>query len=210
MAVNKGFFITLEGGEGSGKSTQIKALAAFLKKKNHDVLITREPGGDKKAELIRKILLNGSVGRWDAISETLLFQVARISNANNVILPALASGKTVISDRFTDSTLVYQGICKGVGTQWVKKLFDLTLPNIKPDITLLLDIDPKIGLKRASVRNSGESRFESMGLKFHTQVREGFLSLAKKEPKRIKIINASSSANIVYTEICTIIESHLG
>lgn len=204
-----GFFITLEGGEGSGKSTQIKAIEVYLKAKGREVYITREPGGDVNAEAIRTLVLNGAANRWDPVSETLLFQAARVGHVNNLIQPALEAGKVVISDRFTDSTLVYQGICKKLGTEWVEKLFALTLPYIKPHLTLLLDIDPKAGLARTEARKGGETRFESMGLAFHQQVRDGFLALAKREPSRIKTVDASASADVVSKEICAIIDSHL-
>lgn len=205
---NKGYFITLEGGEGSGKSTQIKAIESYFKKKGREVVITREPGGDTNAEAIRELVLNGAANRWDPVSETLLFQAARAGHVQNLILPALHSGKVVISDRFSDSTLVYQGMCKGLGTDWVESLFQLTMPPIKPHLTILLDIDPKVGLARAKSRG-GEERFESMGLEFHKQVRDGFLALAKREPSRIMVVDASDTAEIVTQKIVAMLDQHL-
>lgn len=208
MAANKGFFITLEGGEGSGKSSQIKAVQTFLAGKGLETVVTREPGGDNNAEAIRNLVLNGDAGRWDAVSETLLFQAARVEHVKHVIRPALTDGKVVVCDRFTDSTLVYQGICKKLGTAWVESLIQLTLPPLKPHLTLLLDIDPKIGLERAKSRG-GEARFESMGIAFHQQVREGFLMVAKREPERIKVVDASKPIEVVSKEICSILGEYI-
>jgi dTMP kinase len=192
-----GRFITLEGGEGSGKTTQIELLRAHYNKHGKKCLITREPGGSPGAEAIRNLLLTGSADKWNPIAETLLFQAARIEHVEHVIKPALARGEIVICDRFLDSTLVYQGIAKGLGIEYVRTLHQLTLGDFAPDLTLILDIDPSIGLKRASVRAGNETRFENMDIAFHKRVREGFLMLAEQQPERYKIINATQRAEVV-------------
>jgi len=196
----KGRFITIEGGEGSGKSTQIAMLKAALEKKGVSHLITREPGGEAGAEAIRALLVTGDKDRWDPLAETLLFYAARVQHLSRLIAPALAEGKLVLCDRFADSTRVYQG-SKGISPAFIEALHALTLGNVSPDITLILDIDPVEGLKRAGGRAGNETRFEGMELEFHQQVRSGFLSIARAEPQRCKVIDASLSPEAVHTEI---------
>lgn len=186
-----GCFISFEGGEGSGKSTQIKNLADALKERGISVHVTREPGGEEQAENIRTLLVTGDADRWNCMAETLLFLAARVQHTSRVIKPALESGAWVLSDRSLDSTRVYQGIAKKVGVDTYDQLHALTLGDFRPDLTLLLDIDPQIGLKRSLARANTETRFEKMALDFHRCVREGFLQLAAAEPERIKVIDAS-------------------
>jgi dTMP kinase len=192
-----GLFISFEGGEGSGKTTQIKLLHEYLEAQGKSCTLTREPGGCPSAEAIRSLLLTGSADKWDPVAETLLFQAARIEHVERVIRPALARGEMVLCDRFFDSTAVYQGIGKGLGVNYVSELHRLTMGSFMPDLTLIFDIDPMQGLKRAQSRTGNETRFESMGTAFHKTVREGFLAIAKAEPDRCKIIDAAQSVDAV-------------
>ncbi len=196
-----GRFISFEGGEGSGKSTQIKRLAHALQERGIDVLLTREPGGETQAEEIRKLLVTGEAQRWDAMAETLLFLAARVQHSKRVIEPAMAAGKWVLSDRSLDSTRVYQGIAKGIGVDTYDALHALTLGAFVPDLTLLLDIAPQTGLRRSLARNNTETRFEGMALDFHESVRDGFLQLAAAESQRIAVIDASAELEAVSAQI---------
>jgi dTMP kinase len=166
-----GIFLTFEGGEGSGKTTQIQLLRDALVATGKQCLITREPGGSPGSEAIRNLLLTGAVDRWNPVAETLLFQAARIEHVERIIKPALARGNIVVSDRFLDSTIVYQGIAKGLGTEYIRQMYRLTLGNFMPDATIVLDVDPSIGLKRAASRQGDENRFEAMDKSFHQHVR---------------------------------------
>lgn len=195
-------FITLEGGEGAGKSTQIKLLAQAFEQAGLKVLTTREPGGSKGAEAIRKLVVEGATDAWDPVTESLLFMTARYDHLEKLIKPAMARNEWVLCDRFFDSTYIYQGIAKGVSTDWLQQLYSLLYGNLRPTLTLLLDIDPKVGLKRASARNSGaETRFENMDINFHETLRQGFLSLAKAEPKRISVISATDAPHVIHERI---------
>lgn len=195
-------FITLEGGEGAGKSTQIKLLTKALQNAGLVTLQTREPGGSKGAEAIRKLVVEGTDDRWEPVTESLLFMTARYDHLQTLIKPALARGEWVACDRFFDSTYVYQGIAKNVNTQWLKQLYSMLYGNFAPDLTLLLDIPPKEGLRRAMLRNSGdETRFEGMGLSFHEALRQGFLLLAKEEPTRIAVVEATAAIEAIHQSI---------
>lgn len=205
-----GRFITFEGGEGSGKSTQVKLLAQAFKNKGHDAIVTREPGGSIGAEQIRALLVNGDVDAWDPTAETLLFYAARLDHMNRLIRPALAEGRTVICDRFADSTRVYQGIGKGLAEEYIRSLHHLTLGNFAPDITFVLDLDPEVGLKRAHDRKGGETRFESMNFDFHQRIRTGFLSIAQEEPERCAVINAAQDKDALHKEITSTLHQRLG
>ena len=163
-------FITFEGGEGSGKSTQIKLLSKKLSA-YVDVVVTREPGGTQEAEKIRKLLVRGHKDRWDPIVETLLLFAARKEHVSNIIIPSLKKGNWVLCDRFNDSTTVYQGLGKNVNLQLIKYLEKATTQNLKPLRTFYLDIDPKIGLSRSNRNNNKELRYESMSLRYHNKVR---------------------------------------
>lgn len=190
----RGKFITFEGGEGAGKSTQIKRLASVLEGRDISVLVTREPGGSKEAEAIRQLLVTGDPDRWDAISEALLNFAARRNHVETVIKPALEAGTWVLCDRFADSTTVYQGIAGGVGEENIKKLYELTLGDFVPDLTFILDIPVAIGLVRSNERHqssrSNEDRYERMDRDFHEALREGFLKVAHDNPERCVVINA--------------------
>lgn len=199
--MSRGDFITFEGGEGAGKSTQIKRFSEYLNIEDEKPITTREPGGTPGAEAIRQLLVTGGADSWDAISETLLFFAARNDHIARRIKPALAEGKTVLCDRFTDSTLVYQGIGKKLGLIYIQELHRLVFGNFTPDLTFILDIDPQEGLKRAHSRNDSENRFEALDISFHQAIREGFLSLANANPECYRIIDASASPDAVHQAI---------
>lgn len=196
-----GLFITFEGGEGSGKSTQIQLLHKYLAASGKKCLVTREPGGSTGSEAVRELLLTGSGDKWNPVAETLLFQAARVEHVERVIKPALQRGEVVLCDRFLDSTIIYQGLGKGLGTEYIRQLHQLTLGNFWPDFTLILDIDPKIGVGRAKRRAGKETRFENMDMKFHNSVRKGFLALAENNPARYIVINAARSVESVHKSI---------
>jgi dTMP kinase len=206
----KSLFITLEGGEGCGKSTQISLLADSFAASGLSCIKTREPGGSPGAEALRQLLVSGEVDSWDPVSETLLFYAARKNHLERTILPALRSSTHVLCDRFADSTRVYQGIGKGLSLEFIDRLHSLTLGNFAPDITFILDIDPEIGLKRAASRRGDETRFESMPLDFHRQIRAGFLSIAQQEPGRCVVIDAAQSKESVYRAISQSLSSYIG
>ncbi|MGN1090987.1 MAG: dTMP kinase [Alphaproteobacteria bacterium] len=202
-------FITLEGGEGSGKSTQIRMLADYLTQKGIDFIKTREPGGSDDAEEIRNVILSGSKDKWDSVSETLLFSAARRNHLTKLIFPALKEGKWVICDRFADSTMAYQGYGRADGLlqkKDIEAVYHLVAGDFKPDLTFILDIDPKDGLKRALARGEN-NRMEDMDLSFHENLRNAFLDIAKQEPERCVIIDASKTPNEVHKQIIFNLES---
>ena len=192
-----GRFITLEGGEGTGKSTQIRRLAATLETKGFSVLCTREPGGSPGAEEIRKLMVEGEPGRWNAITETLLAYAARADHVARTIGPALQAGRWVISDRFNDSTFAYQGAGRGLARETIRRIDSAVLDDFSPDLTLILDLDVETGLRRALARSGAETRFEKFGLEFHERLRQAFLDIAKRSPERCRVIDASGSEDEV-------------
>ena len=183
-------FITFEGIDGSGKSTQARALADHLRRQGRDVVLTREPGGSPGAEAIRALLLTGDPDRWSAETEILLFTAARRDHLEKTILPALAAGKTVISDRFADSTRVYQGATRGDLRSMVDQLHGLMI-GVEPDLTLVIDMDPGLALARGLARRSGEDRFEDMGLPFQQMLADGFRALCRACPQRCILIDGN-------------------
>ncbi len=193
-----GRFITFEGGDGAGKTLQAQLLAGVLKARGHAVLLTREPGGAPGAEDIRQLLVNGEPGRWSALAETMLMFAARAEHVARTIRPALEAGTWVICDRFTDSTMAYQGIGRGVGEAPVCALHALL--GIDPDLTLILDIDEETGLKRAGLRG-GADRFERMGADFHRTVRQAFRAIAAIDPQRCRLIDAAGTPDDVHARI---------
>jgi dTMP kinase len=205
-----GRFITLEGGEGSGKSTQVKRLAAALQAKNIDVVTTREPGGSPGAEEIRALLVNGAPGRWDALTETLLVYAARADHVGRTIGPALLAEKWVISDRFTDSTYAYQGAGRGLARETIRRIDSVVLDDFKPDFTLMLDIDVESGLKRAGARGNAESRFENFDRDFHERLRQAFLDIARRNPDRCAIIDAAEDQETVAAAIWAAVARRFG
>lgn len=199
-------FITLEGGDGAGKSTQIRLLAKKLRQAGIKVLVTREPGGAPGAEAIRKLLVAGGVNRWDGLSEALLHFAARREHLVKTIWPAMAKGTWVISDRFADSTLAYQGYGMGVDRDTIRALYDLTVGGFAPDLTLILDLPPQAGLARAKKRKSGaarENRYERMNAAFHARLRGAFRKIAKAEPARCVLIEADRAPEAVAHAIWT-------
>ncbi len=209
--VPPGRFITLEGGEGAGKSTQARRLAAWLGERGIDCLLTREPGGSPGAEDIRTLLVTGEPGRWDAVTEALLMNAARRDHVVRTIRPALAAGTWVICDRFFDSTLAYQGYAGGVPLATLRAFIDAAVGDTRPDLTLIMDMDPDTGLARAHGGGSGaETRFERKGTAFHTAVREGFRTLAGDEPRRCAVIDAGRSVEDVAAAIAGAVAERLG
>ena len=196
-----GRFITLEGGEGTGKSTQIKRLAAALEAKGIQVLTTREPGGSPGAEQIRKLMVEGEPGRWDAITETLLAYAARADHVSRTIGPALMADSWVISDRFNDSTFAYQGVGRGLDRETIRRIDSAVLDDFSPDLTLVLDLDVAVGLARANARAGAENRFEKFGADFHEKLRQAFLDIARRNSERCRVIDASGSEDAVAEQI---------
>lgn len=192
----RGRFVTFEGGEGAGKSTQLALLAERLRARGEEVVATREPGGTPGAEAIRALLVAGAVDRWSPLGEAFLHVAARIDHVERVIRPALARGAWVLCDRFLDSTRVYQGLAGGVGLDRIDRLHDTALAGFAPDLTLLFDLPVTAGLARAG-RSADEDRYERMGTGFHERVRAGFLDLATREPGRFVVIDASRTVGEV-------------
>jgi dTMP kinase len=206
--VARGKFITLEGGEGAGKSTQAKLLGRGLGEAGQPTVVTREPGGAPGAEDIRGLLVTGAVGRWDPMSEALLHSAARHEHVTKTIQPALDSGTWVISDRFADSTMAYQGYGHGLGRQVVEGLNEWVLGSFAPDLTLILDMDVDDGLARAVA--GAEDRYERMGRDFHQRLRDGFLEIASREPGRCAVIDAGARVDEVQAAINAVVRERLG
>lgn len=192
-----GRFISLEGGEGTGKSTQVRRLAAALRQRGLTVLTTREPGGSPGAEEIRALMVNGEPGRWDAMTETLLAYAARTDHVARTVGPALLQNTWVITDRFSDSTFAYQGAGRGMDRETIRRIESAVLDDFKPDLTLILDLDPAIGLKRANARGAAENRFEKFGADFHIRLRQAFLDIARRNPERCRVVDASGTEDVV-------------
>lgn len=205
--MTSGRLITFEGGEGSGKSTQIKRLAAVLDRRGERFLVTREPGGSPGAEDIRRLLVEGEPGRWDSVTEALLVSAARRDHVERVIRPALAAGQWVLCDRFYDSTTAYQGAGHGVAASTLEELRRIALGALKPDLTVLLDLDIETGLVRAQIRGGKETRFERFDRAFHQRVRDGFLAIARAEPERVRLINAADTPDAVAAAILALVDS---
>ncbi|MFN5997206.1 MAG: dTMP kinase [Paracoccaceae bacterium] len=202
-----GLFVSLEGIDGSGKSTQGRRLAEALRQAGHVVTLTREPGGSPGAEEIRRLVLEGAVDRWSPETEILLFTAARRDHLEKTIRPALARGEIVITDRFADSTRIFQGITRGDLTDMVDRLHALMI-GVEPDVTLLFDLDPAVGLARANARAGTELRFEDMGLGFQEKARAGFLALAARHP-RFHVIDADGDAATVADRVLAVLAPHL-
>jgi dTMP kinase len=197
-----GTFITFEGGEGAGKSTHIRRIAALLRDMAKDVIVTREPGGSANAETLRGLLVSGDTGRWSAEAEALLNYAARDSHLNETIRPALSRGAIVLCDRFMDSTRAYQGYAGGCPMAFIDHLERVIVGNTRPRLTLIFDLDPKLGLERASGRGEAEEdRFERKGLEFHGRLREGFLLIAQSDPARCRLIDAAQPIENVAMQV---------
>ena len=205
---NPGRFITLEGGEGAGKSTQIQVIKDYLLTRGNDVVVTREPGGTSEGQEIRNLLVSGDKDKWSPLSETLLILADRAAHLERIIRPALAEGKYVVCDRFFDSTRAYQGVAGGLGLDVIHNLQQPVLGTTLPDVTLLLDIDPEKGLRRAQERG-GELRFESKTLAYHRTLRNAFLDFAAQEPDRIFVIDADRDVEAVSADILAVLDERL-
>ena len=203
-----GHFISFEGIDGSGKSTQAKVLTKTLEDLGHNVVLTREPGGSIGAEEIRRLVLQGDPDRWSAESEILLFTAARRDHLEKTILPALDAGKIVICDRFADSTRMYQGLSRGDLRTLVDELHRLMIPR-DPDLTVLIDLDPKLGLTRAKSRNSVEERFEDFGISLQEKMRVGFLNLAEKFAERFRVIDGQRDIDVVAADVLSVVQKHI-
>ncbi len=206
--LSSGLFISFEGGEGSGKTTQINRLANYLTKEGYGVATTREPGGTPEGEAIRNVLVQREGGNWLPMSEVLLLYAARLMHIEKVIKPALAEGKIVISDRFADSTLAYQGYGHGLHHDSIRAVEALTMGAFKPDLTYILDIDVKTGLERSHKQlaaqkgyDKTEDRFERMEKKFHERLRQGFLNIAKSDTARCRVMNANQDIDTLFESI---------
>ena len=195
-----GIFLTFEGIDGSGKSTQARALATALRAGGHDVVLTREPGGSTGAEAIRALLVEGDADRWSPETEILLFNAARRDHLEKTVLPALARGAIVISDRFADSTRVYQGAARASLRPLVDRLHDLVI-GMEPDLTFIIDMDAQAALTRGLARKSGEDRYEDMGAAFQQTLRAGFLELARMAPERVQVIDGARDMAAISADI---------
>lgn len=204
-------FITLEGGEGAGKSTQARLLGEALQQRGHRILLTREPGGSPGAEQIRQLLLEGEAGRWDAMAEALLLFAARRTHLRETVVPALARGEVVICDRFTDSTIAYQGIAGGLGRLLIEQMAALALDADGPDpgLTLILDIPVALGLGRAKSRGGKTDRFESLGEAFHQSLRDAYLEIARCDLGRCVVIDATPDPAAVASAITAAVATRL-
>jgi len=205
-----GRFITLEGGEGAGKSTQIARLKEWLQSRSREVVATREPGGAPGAEAIRKLLVEGAAERWDGTTEALLHFAARRDHLRATVWPALKRGAWVVSDRFADSTRAYQGYGHGLDLEMLDRLYETAVGSFRPDLTLVLDLPVETGLKRAAERRGTETRYESLPREFHERVRRGFLEIAKRDPKRCAVIDATKDIDTIAAAINGVVADRLG
>ncbi|MFD1623105.1 dTMP kinase [Azospirillum griseum] len=209
MTAAKGRFITLEGGEGAGKTTQIRRLTERLRARGLPVVTTREPGGSQGAEEIRALLVSGDPGRWGAVTEALLHTAARRDHLERTVWPALEAGQWVLCDRFFDSTMAYQGYGLGLGRERIAALQALALDGFRPDLTLILDLDVRSGLRRAAARAGGEDRYERMDIGFHERLRDGFRDIAAREPERCAVIDADADADTVQARVWDAVATRL-
>lgn len=216
--MSKGLFITFEGGEGSGKTTQINRLAHTLSDIGRKVITTREPGGTPEAESIRNLIVQRDAGDWTPMAEVLLLFAARVMHVEKIIRPALEEGKIVISDRFSDSTMAYQGYGHGMNQEEIEAVHNLALGDFKPDLTIILDIPPEEGLKRSDRRLAGEKfvldqqedRYEQMDIEFHKRLREGFLQIAKQDPERCHVIDATQDIDAISGQVADLVRGKIG
>lgn len=206
----RGRFITLEGGEGAGKSTQIARLKSWLEQHGRTVLATREPGGSPGAEMVRKLLVEGPTDRWDGPTEALLHFAARRDHLRATVWPALKRGVWVVSDRFADSTRAYQGYGHGLELDVIDRLYSLAVGDFKPDLTLILDLPVEAGLARAAGRRGTETRYESLPRAFHDRVRAGFLEIARREPERCVVIDSTRETEHVAQDVVRAVTERLG
>ena len=208
--MTRGKFITLEGGEGTGKSTQARRLVQRLRDQGHEVVQTREPGGSPGAEDIRNLVLNGEAERWSPRTETLMMFAARSDHLERTIRPALEAGSWVVCDRFADSSRAYQGAGGGVPLEFIEQLDAAIVGDDQPDLTLIFDLPVEVGLERAFGRGLFEVRFESKGLAFHQRLRDGFLRIAGAHPERCAIVNADGDEATVEARVWAAVQGRLG
>ncbi len=207
----RGRFITFEGGEGAGKSTQVRFLVEALMRSGIDAIATREPGGAPGAELIRKLLVDGPEARWEPLAEAVLHFAARREHVVRTVWPALERGQWVVSDRFADSTMAYQGYGQGADRDAIRSLYRATLGDFAPDLTFVLDVPVAVGLARARAREGGvQSRYERMDPAMHERLRQGFLAIADSEPKRCVTLDAGIGAEAVQAQVRTLVGERLG
>ncbi|HYD17981.1 MAG TPA: dTMP kinase [Patescibacteria group bacterium] len=216
--VEKGVFITLEGGEGTGKSTQVKMLGAALSAAGVDAVLTREPGGTDQAERIRNLLIQRDAGNFDPLAEAMLMMAARREHLVNKIWPEMKKGKWVVSDRFADSTRAFQGYGMGLAQGEIDRIYEMIAGAFQPDLTFVFDIDPEQGLNRslkqlsvtANATESTEDRYERMGIVFHAKLRNGFLDIARRFPERCVIIDATQDIATIHRQLLAVIETRFG
>ena len=201
-----GVFITLEGGEGAGKSTQLKLLEECLVTHEIDIVRTREPGGVPSAETIRDLLVNGETDKWRPLTETLLHFAARHEHISRLVQPALDRGQWVLCDRFADSTTAYQGYAQNIDLETIATLYRLAVGNLEPNLTIILDLPVEVGLERAEDRGIGGTRYEKMGIEFHKRLRDGFLRIAANNPHRCSILDATQSIEEISEYIMALVE----
>ena len=209
--MEEGIFITFEGGEGTGKTTQIRRLAAHLESLGHTVVVTREPGGTPVAEAARAVILDPALEQ-DGLTELFLLEAARHDHVENVVAPALQRGEVVISDRYADSSTVYQGMVRGLVEELVIQLNRLATGDLEPDLTVVFDLDPEEGLGRARSRNAAgaeEDRLDDEPSEFHQRVREGFFRLAELHPDRVRIVDASGDPETVFARLLEVLPEEL-
>ena len=205
----RGRFITLEGGEGAGKTTLIRGIANTLADRGLHVITTREPGGTPGAETLRDLLLKGDTDRWSATTEALLMYASRVDHVERLIEPALNRGAWVLCDRFSDSTTAYQGGAGGVPLDRIKALHQAALGDFKIDLTLIVDLDPMIGKDRTIQRGEAITRFEKLGIEFHRRLRQSFLDIAKSEPERCTVLNGAQGPDMVLAQAMDVIDKKM-
>ena len=210
MSDDGGRFITLEGGEGAGKSTQLQRLKGWLEGRGRKVVATREPGGSPGAEIIRTLLVEGPAERWDGATEALLHFAARHEHLRATVWPALEHGEWVLSDRFADSTLAYQGHGHGLDGAILEQLYHIAVGDFRPDLTLILDLPIEQGLARAGRRRGTETRYESLPREFHARVRQGFLDIAARHPERCVVIDATGEIDATAAAIARAVSERVG
>jgi dTMP kinase len=210
-SARRGRFITFEGGEGAGKSTQVRRLVSRLEERGIEVIATREPGGSRKAEALRDVLLSGAAARFGAAGEAILFSAARIDHIDNTIAPALERGTWVVSDRFADSTRAYQGVVGKLDRRFILALERIVIAHVRPDLTVFLDIPAEAGLLRIANRRKGEpaDRFEAEGIQFHNDLRNAFREIARAEPERCVSVNGLAPEDQVAAAVWSEVETRL-
>ena len=199
--MERGKFISLEGGEGAGKTTQAKRLSAALNAMGIETVLTREPGGTFGAEAIRTLVLDGNKDRWSGMTELLLMYAARLDHLEKLIKPALERGAWVISDRFADSSVAYQGFARGIGIERVENIHAAVMNGFEPDLTILFDVDPVLAMKRVETRGEDISRFDAESMEFHNTIREAFLAIAEKNKDRIFVLDGGAKKDAVQTRL---------